>query len=300
MNVDIKNTLEKNIAALTSDRKEYEYIPRHARSMPDTVRIRDIMNLVKSIVFPGFFGETEINDDTHEYHLGVCMEKLYKLLCIQIRASLHFSDGSDAAKTSSETALAFINKIPEIKRLLATDIKAMFDGDPAATCYDEIIYCYPGVQAMIHYRAAHELLLAGVQVLPRIITELAHSETGIDIHPGAVIGEYFSIDHGTGIVIGETCIIGNHVRLYQGVTLGARSLATNADGVIAKEPRHPILEDNVVVYSNSTILGRITIGHHTVIGGNIWQVYSVAPYSRIVQTKAKKTSHAAFTDGLGI
>jgi serine O-acetyltransferase len=150
---------------------------------------------------------------------------------------------------------------------------------------------------MINYRVAHELLTMGIPVLPRIITESAHSSTGIDIHPGAKIGEYFSIDHGTGVVIGETCIIGNHVRLYQGVTLGAKGFKLDDKGMPMNVPRHPILEDYVIVYSNSTILGRITIGHHTIIGGNIWQVNSVPPYSRIIQKKAVTSS---FSDGLGI
>jgi len=150
---------------------------------------------------------------------------------------------------------------------------------------------------MINYRIAHELLKLNVPVIPRIITELAHSATGIDIHPGATIGEYFSIDHGTGVVIGETCVIGNHVRLYQGVTLGAKSFKLDDEGLPMNIPRHPILEDHVIVYSNSTILGRITIGHHSVIGGNIWQTSGVPPYSRILQRKAVSSS---FVDGAGI
>ena len=160
-----------------------------------------------------------------------------------------------------------------------------------------MIFCYPAIISMIHYRVAHELLLLGIPVIPRIITELAHSATGIDIHPGAQIGEYFSIDHGTGVVIGETCIIGNRVRLYQGVTLGAKSFTLDERGLPVNVPRHPILEDNVIVYSNSTILGRITIGHDSVIGGNVWQTSSVPPHSRVLQQKAVAS---VFTDGLGI
>jgi serine O-acetyltransferase len=194
-------------------------------------------------------------------------------------------------------ALLFIDALPEIKRLLYTDVQAMFDNDPAAPNYGEVIFCYPVVKAMTHYRIAHKLHELHVPVIPRIITELAHSKTGIDIHPGAQIGEYFAIDHGTGVVIGETSIIGNHVTLYQGVTLGSKSFKYDAQGNMLNIPRHPIIEDYVTVYSNASILGRITIGHHSVIGGNIWVTHNVAPNSRIQQSKAVE-SH--FQGGLGI
>ena len=180
----------------------------------------------------------------------------------------------------------FINKIPHIKYLLSTDVKAILDGDPAAKSLSEIIFCYPAVHAILHQRVAHELLKLGVPVLPRIITEMAHSETGIDIHPGAQIGEYFSIDHGTGIVVGQTAIIGNHVRLYQGVTLGAKNFTLDEEGLPIDVPRHPIIEDYVTIYSNASILGRITIGKGSVIGGNIWLTHSVPPNSKVLQTRA--------------
>ncbi|GHV57172.1 serine acetyltransferase [Bacteroidia bacterium] len=242
---------------------------------------------IKAALFPGFFGDWNTID-----HL----EYLSALLCAQIRHGLNFFC-DEIEQPAEKVTLDFIRKLPEIKRLLATDIKAIFDGDPAAANYGEVILCYPAFLAMLHYRVAHELLLLNVPVLPRIITEQAHSATGIDIHPGATIGEYFSIDHGTGVVIGETCIIGNHVSLYQGVTLGAKSFIYDRQGLPMNVPRHPIIEDNVVIYSNSTILGRITIGHDSIIGGNVWQAKSVPPYSRIVQHKA---TMAAFIDGSGI
>jgi serine O-acetyltransferase len=184
-----------------------------------------------------------------------------------------------------------------MKRILYTDIQAMFDNDPAAPNYGEVIFCYPVVNAMTHYRIAHRLHELQVPVIPRIITEQAHSKTGIDIHPGATIGEYFAIDHGTGVVIGETSIIGNHVTLYQGVTLGAKSFKYDADGNMLNVPRHPIIEDHVTIYSNASVLGRITIGHHSTIGGNIWLTHDVAPYSRILQSKAVD---ASYEGGLGI
>ncbi|MDR2805997.1 MAG: serine acetyltransferase [Dysgonamonadaceae bacterium] len=285
----INNASIETIAAVLSQdtKKEYAFIPRPAQSIPDIEGIRQFLAKIKAAFFPGFFGDWNTID-----HL----ESLYAVLCVQIRRGLSFFC-DEIEQPADEVALAFIQKLPEIKRLLATDIKAIYDGDPAASNYGEVILCYPAFLAMVHYRVAHELLALKVPVLPRIITELAHSATGIDIHPGATIGEYFSIDHGTGVVIGETCIIGNHVSLYQGVTLGAKSFIYDPQGLPMNVPRHPIIEDNVVIYSNSTILGRITIGHDSIIGGNVWQANSVPPYSRIVQHKA---TMAAFMDGSGI
>lgn len=295
------DTLRKNTSLLSQPGiEEYKYIPQHVHNLPNIDDLKEIVKQIKAIIFPGFFGTAGMNITTQEYYTGVNIEKLYLLLNEQIRKGLHFfNDQVDeqTIKSPEEISLTFIDKLPEIKRLLCTDIKAVFDGDPAARSYGEVIFCYPAIQAMIHYRIAHALLQLGIPVLPRIITELAHAVTGIDIHPGASIGEYFSIDHGTGVVIGETCIIGNHVRLYQGVTLGAKSFKLDEQGLPVNIPRHPILEDHVIVYSNSTILGRITIGHNSIIGGNIWQTNPVPPYSRILQQKAVATS---FTDGLGI
>ena len=232
------------------------------------------------------------------------MEELLKILTKQIAHGLQFGDDSPANTTKQQVyekaeqlTLQFVDALPEIKRLLYSDVQAMFDNDPAAPNYGEVIFCYPVVNAMTHYRIAHKLHELRVPVIPRIITELAHSKTGIDIHPGAQIGEYFAIDHGTGVVIGETCVIGNHVTLYQGVTLGSKNFKYDAQGNILNVPRHPIIEDHVTVYSNASILGRITIGHHSVIGGNIWVTNDVAPYSRIQQTKAVEMH---FEGGLGI
>ena len=232
------------------------------------------------------------------------MEELMVLLTKQIAHGLQFCEDCEEMRTKEQVyreaarlAAEFIDTLPEIKRLLYTDVEAMFDADPAATNYGEVIFCYPVMNTMTHYRMAHRLHELKVPVIPRIITELAHSKTGIDIHPGAQIGEYFSIDHGTGVVIGETTIIGNHVTLYQGVTLGAKSFKYDEQGNMLNIPRHPIIEDNVTIYSNASILGRITIGHHSVIGGNIWLTHSVPPYSRILQSKAVD---AGFQDGAGI
>ena len=241
----------------------------------------------------------QANERMRSYIIGVNMEELYELLRRQIACGLQFCTecGCDAEKQADELALRFIDELPEIKRLLYTDVQAMFDNDPAAQTYGEVIFSYPVVNTMTHYRIAHVLHQMEIPILPRIITEQAHSKTGIDIHPGAKIGEYFAIDHGTGVVIGETCIIGNHVTLYQGVTLGAKSFKYDANGNMLNVPRHPIIEDYVTIYSNASILGRITIGHHSIIGGNIWVVNNVPPHSRIQQSKAVDLS---FQGGLGI
>lgn len=302
MKTETVEILQKSIYLLTqNDKPEYEYIPQHYKPLPSLRTLHEIVELLRAIIFPGYFGEVVVKSNTLEYHLGVKIERLYNLLKEQILNGLRFNsteNGADESdKLASESALEFINKIPELKRLISTDIKATFDGDPAANTYGEVIFSYPTIRAVFNHRIAHELLNLGVPVIPRVISELAHSETGIDIHPGAQIGEYFSIDHGTGVVIGETCIIGNHVRLYQGVTLGAVRFRMDENGFPQKLPRHPILEDNVVVYANANILGRITIGKDSTIGGNVWLTNSVPPGSRILQQKAVVSS---FYDGLGI
>ncbi len=190
---------------------------------------------------------------------------------------------------AADLAAKLIGLLPQLRRTLATDVEAAYNGDPAAQSFGEVICCYPAIKAITNYRIAHELLKLGVPLIPRIITEMAHSETGIDIHPGAQIGSYFTIDHGTGVVIGATSIIGNNVKLYQGVTLGAKSFPLDKDGNPIKGiPRHPILEDDVIVYSNATILGRITVGKGATVGGNIWVTEDVPTGARLVQTKAKK------------
>jgi serine O-acetyltransferase len=260
------------------------------RPLPNPDKLAQIVQLMKEIIFPGFFNETGVNPTMQPYHISLNLECLNTLLKEQIANGLYFFTEQANGKSESDAsslALAFIERIPEIKRLLGTDVRAMYDNDPAAKSIGEVIICYPSIQAMVHYRTAHELLLLDVPVLPRIITEIAHSATGIDIHPGARIGEYFSIDHGTGVVIGETCIIGNHVHLYKGVTLGAKNFVLDECGNPMNVPRHPIIEDNVIIYSNATILGRITIGHDSIIGGNIWLTNSVPPHSRITQRPPK-------------
>ena len=200
------------------------------------------------------------------------------------------------AVSDKATAEAFLRELPAVKDLIITDVEAVADNDPAVTGLQEIVFCYPAVTAMLYYRTAHVLLQLGVPIIPRMLTEYAHNVTGIDIHPGARIGSHFAIDHGTGIVIGETSVIGSHVTLYQGVTLGAKNFRYDEAGRPINLPRHPILEDNVTVYSNASILGRVTIGKGSVIGGNVWLTRSVPPGSRILQGRFTET----FSEGGGI
>ena len=259
--------------------------------LPSGKALSDIIELARAIIFPGYFGNSTVNSRTINYHIGVNIERLFDLLTGQILAGLCFGGDNEGAcctehqrEEAANLATQFVSRLPQLRRLLATDVEAAYNGDPAAKSFGEVICCYPAIRAISNYRIAHELLCLGVPLIPRIITEMAHSETGIDIHPGAKIGAYFTIDHGTGVVIGETCIIGNNVKLYQGVTLGAKSFPLDAEGKPIKGiPRHPILEDDVIVYSNATILGRITVGRGATVGGNIWVTADVAPGARIVQ-----------------
>ncbi len=291
----------RNIALLSEFTPEEErMVPTGTGAFPSIDSLREVISLVKSIIFPDFFNRRRNSCVTRVHYIGVGVDKLYSLLRREIENGLRFDDSrsnGDTEDIASKMAIDFIDSLPEIKRMLLTDVEAMFNNDPAVENFGEIILCYPVVHAMVHYRVAHSLLQLGIPVIPRIITELAHSDTGIDIHPGAQIGEYFSIDHGTGVVIGETCVIGKHVTLYQGVTLGAKNFSLDSNGRPVNIPRHPIIEDNVTIYSNATVLGRITIGRGSIVGGNIWLTYSVPPGSRILQRKAVATS---FTDGLGI
>ena len=295
---DYTHTLTQAVSEL-SDKHSYEGLFHQYKDgdpLPSGKSLRRIVELSREILFPGYFGNSTVHRRTINYHIGVNVEELFGLLTEQIQAGLCFglenTPSDNVIKkipdrdTAASIAARFISKLPEIRRILATDVEATYYGDPAATCFGEIICCYPIIRAITNYRIAHELYMLNVPLIPRIITEMAHSETGIDIHPGAQIGHHFTIDHGTGVVIGATCIIGNNVKLYQGVTLGAKSFPLDENGNPIKGiARHPILEDDVIVYSNATILGRITIGKGATIGGNIWVTDSVPAGSRIVQRR---------------
>ena len=294
--LNFTHLLAQTVTELSSDSSLKGLFHEHQDGdpLPSGKVLHEIIELCRSILFPGFYGKSTVNHHTITYHIGVNIERLYALLTEQILAGLCFEAAKQAGCKECETnrdksielAGQFIGRLPALRSILATDVEAAYNGDPAAHSFGEVISCYPAIRAISNYRIAHELLVLGVPLIPRIITEMAHSETGIDIHPGAQIGSHFTIDHGTGVVIGETCIIGSNVKLYQGVTLGAKSFPLDKDGNPIKGiPRHPILEDDVIVYSNATILGRITIGRGATVGGNIWVTEDVPAGVRIVQRK---------------
>jgi serine O-acetyltransferase len=282
--------------------------PSKNLSMPSVEKLGEFVELCRCVLFPGYFGNSELQPQTMKYYLGSNIDKIFRLLGEQIMRGFCFEQGEDEEWLTAECnvcnlkarelALKFIDKLPEIRRLLSTDVEAAYEGDPAAKSYGETIFCYPSITVLTNHRIAHELLNLGAPLIPRIISEMAHSKTGIDIHPGAQIGEKFFIDHGTGVVIGETCVIGKNVRLYQGVTLGAKSFPLDENGNPIKGiPRHPVVEDNVIIYSGATVLGRVTIGRNSVIGGNVWLTYDVPPNSKLMQTRAV---HSKFEHGAGI
>jgi serine O-acetyltransferase len=251
-------------------------------ALPSHTAIIAIIHKTRSLLFPGYFSAAKLHKDNLEYFIGQETTELYDMLTGQIMMAIRhdcrrmMQPCTNCDERSHKLALAFIETLPKITATLATDIRATLAGDPATQSPDEVIFCYPGLLAISIYRIAHELYLLGVPIIPRIMTEHAHSLTGIDIHPGATIGPGFFIDHGTGVVIGETTLIGKDVRLYQGVTLGALSLPRDAGEKMRHKKRHPTIEDNVIIYANSTILGGDTvIGANAVIGGNIWLTESV-------------------------
>ncbi|MDR1585176.1 MAG: serine acetyltransferase [Prevotellaceae bacterium] len=292
MKTGLSETIERLSQADDSTDFFYKYDNKEA--MPSVDILKEIISLARSILFPGYFGNSNVNGDTLIYHIGLNIEKLLTLLTGQIKAGLCFeqfdkkSGREDLCKTAKEKAIALLKLLPDIKEQLHTDVIAAYNGDPAAKSPGEIIFCYPGVRAISSYRFANALLRLGVPLIPRIISEMAHSETGIDIHPGATIGNYFTIDHGTGVVIGETTVIGNNVKIYQGVTLGAKSFPLDKDGnPIKGVDRHPKIGNNVIIYSNSTVLGNIKVGDGAIIGGNIWVDVEVPAGARLIQQEKR-------------
>ncbi|MDE1181964.1 serine O-acetyltransferase EpsC [Paraburkholderia sp.] len=289
--------LEKIVADLRASREELHRTrhPRGIRELPSREAVTSIVTGLRAALFPTHYGAPDLTDETVDYYVGHTLESTLRLLAEQIRRALRFlpefadTPDSELATRAFETAREFGTQLPTIRALLVSDIQAAFAGDPAAQHITEILLCYPGIWAMTHHRLAHALHRLGVPLLARFINEIAHSATGIDIHPGAQIGPSFFIDHGTGVVIGETAIIGERVRVYQAVTLGAKSFAADVDGVLVKgNARHPIVEDDVVIYAGATILGRVTIGKGSVIGGNVWLTHSVSPGSSVSQGKVRE------------
>ena len=261
--------------------------------LPSREAVAGIVGDLMEILFPGFHRRQKLHIGNIEYHVGDLVDGLHDKLVEQIARALRHEEAlceevsDDFEAKAQQRTIEFLKQLPDLRMVLEDDVQAAFEGDPAAKSFYEIVFCYPGLEAVTIYRIAHELLLLDVPLIPRMMTEYVHGKTGIDIHPGARIGRSFFIDHGTGVVIGETCDIGNHVKLSQGVTLGALSFPRDADGnIIRGMKRHPTLEDDVVVYANATILGGDTVvGHHSVIGSNVWLTQSVDPFTTVVMEK---------------
>jgi len=296
-----ERAIDKVVEELCSP-ESYKSVVHYEHSgvpLPSVAELAEMVRLLEAVLFPGHFDPVDLNPATLYFHTGALLDRAAKIAREQIKRGLCFTCtqcGPEACaqceKQADRVTVELLQALPRIRRLLALDVEAAYTGDPASKNRGEIIFCYPSIRALTKYRLAHELYERNVPIIPRIICEMAHSETGIDIHPGAKIGERFFMDHGTGIVIGETAIVGNNVRLYQGVTLGAKSFPLDADGNPIKGiPRHPIVEDDVIIYAGATILGRITIGKGSVIGGNVWLTKSVPPGSRVLQTPAEEILH---------
>ncbi|MBB3181470.1 serine O-acetyltransferase EpsC [Variovorax sp. Sphag1AA] len=265
-----------------------------SREFPSRDALAGIVEQLKAVLFPMRLGPPELRRESEDFYVGYTLDAALEALLAQARLEIayvgrHESPSAESVHARAEGAVReFASALPGIRRLLDSDVLAAFHGDPAARSVDEVLLCYPGVLALIHHRLAHQLYCLGLPLLARIVAELAHGATGIDIHPGAKIGAGFFIDHGTGVVIGETAVIGERVRVYQAVTLGAKRFPTDAEGNVHKGlPRHPIVEDDVVIYAGATILGRVTIGHGAVIGGNVWVTEDVAAGASISQARAR-------------
>ena len=270
------------------------------RELPSREALEEIVQGLRGALFPMRLGPPDLRQESEDYFVGHTLDAVLNALLGQIRLELRH-DARQGGRPEHDSYARALDKVrefaatlPEIRGLLDSDVQASFRGDPAARSVDEVLLCYPGIEAMIHHRIAHRLYQLGVPLLARIVAELAHGRTGIDIHPGAEIGPGFFIDHGTGVVIGETAVIGERVRVYQAVTLGAKRFPTDEKGDLQKGlPRHPIVEDDVVVYAGATILGRITIGRGSTIGGNVWLTRSVPPGSNVTQANAQNEVVAA-------
>lgn len=268
------------------------------RELPSKEEIKKILNDLCGILFPMRLGPHDLRQQSENFYIAHTLEKTLYALLEQVKLNLSYDakykkqheDLVEISEIAQNIVTEFAQKLPELRRLLDTDVIAAYHGDPAARSVDEVLLCYPGIMAIIYHRIAHEFYKKDLSLLARLIAEISHSKTGIDIHPGAEIDEGFFIDHGTGVVIGETCIIGKNVRIYQAVTLGAKRFEVDGEGRLQKEyARHPIVEDNVVIYAGATILGRITIGQGAVIGGNVWITQSVPANSAVSQSSATKS-----------
>lgn len=288
------------VADLRSARREWRQSQNRSlepggRELPSRETLREIVSDLRGVLFPMRLGPPELRQEVEDFYVGVTLDKALHALVSQVRLELGHSvrhshlGPHDVDARANLIVHEFAQALPGIRRLLDSDVLAAFQGDPAAHSVDEVLLCYPGVAAIIHHRLAHTLYELGATMLARLISELAHSETGIDIHPGATIGSGFFIDHGTGVVIGETATIGERVRIYQAVTLGAKRFPTDENGHLKKGlPRHPHIEDDVVIYAGATVLGRVTIGRGATIGGNLWITHDVAPGANLSQARSRE------------
>ncbi|MCK5114483.1 MAG: serine acetyltransferase [Phycisphaerae bacterium] len=292
MNAEFEEQLSDLTKQLQKSYRKHQHIQRVDEAcLPSHERIVAVVEEIRQLLFPGYFGHKELTEENLQYHIGNLLARTGRELaeqifnCLAKSPCLNCHKGVRSDPEADRIVGKFLAKLPDIRAALAMDADAFLDGDPAAKNHDEIIYCYPGFYAITIYRIAHELLALDVPLMPRIMSEHAHSITGADIHPGANIGERFFIDHATGVVIGETTKIGNNVKIYQGVTLGAKSFPKDAKGrVIKGTKRHPTIENNVTIYPNATILGGETvIGRGSTIGGNVYILESVAPNSLVIQ-----------------
>lgn len=266
------------------------------REFPSRQALANVMDALKSALFPMRLGPTDLRHESENHYVGHTIDSALHTLLGQARLEIRYQHRQQPLTDDELESLAFTavsnlaNQLPQIRSMLDSDILAAYHGDPAAQTVDEVLLCYPGMHAMINHRIAHELYKNKLPLLARIAAEMAHADTGIDIHPGATIGRSFFIDHGTGVVIGETTLIGERVRIYQAVTLGAKSFPTDEDGSLQKGlPRHPIVEDDVVIYAGATILGRVTLGKGCVIGGNVWLTQDVPAGCVVTQARSQDT-----------
>ncbi len=297
--------IEQIAASLSEVRSEWREAQKRSREpggreFPSRDALAQVVEQLKGALFPMRLGPYDLRQESEDFYVAHTLDTALHALLAQIILELKYSARHDMQQTDAvqEQALkvtqAFALALPQIRRLLDSDVLAAYRGDPAARSVDEVLLCYPGVLAMIHHRLAHCLYQLGLPLLARIVSELAHSQTGIDIHPGAQIDEGFFIDHGTGVVIGETAVIGKHVRVYQAVTLGAKRFPTDAHGVLQKGlPRHPVVEDDVVIYAGATILGRVTLGKGAVIGGNVWLTHDVPAGGNVTQASSMESGRFA-------
>lgn len=304
------HTSENVIKELSSTVKQLSMIKNDDRSLtslcpeglPSLKNVKEIISLLWKLMFPELFFERNSIVSKLDYRIGITTDRLFELLHEEIAIGLSCRGKSEPVEMNNkgeagDLSVKVVSFLPELKRKLFTDIHAIMRKDPAVGNEVEIILCYPSIKAMLHHRFAHLLFSMNIPYLPRMISEMAHSYTGIDIHPGAKIDDYFAIDHGTGVVIGETCVIGKNVTIYQGVTLGAKSFQYDEEGIPMNVPRHPIIEDDVTIYSNASVLGRITVGRGSIIGGNVWVTDNVPADSRIIQGVNRSER---FSQGSGI